>query len=144
MLGDILKVVSWPMGFIILAAGRGGIFIGTELTWCAAYLGSILLGMPEFGLATVGVGFWFAYLIYCGVVAIVAINLIRFRLARRNWLFTLILLLAGGLIMLLSDQSATAGYVSGLMTTLLISVYSLRRLDSLVDLRGMLQRKFTS
>jgi O-antigen/teichoic acid export membrane protein len=64
VLGDILKVASWPMGFILLAMGRGGIFIATEFTWNATYLGAIALGIQEWGLVIAGVGFWFAYLVY--------------------------------------------------------------------------------
>ncbi len=34
MLGDVLKVASWPLGFIILAAGDGRTFMLTEsLAW---------------------------------------------------------------------------------------------------------------
>jgi PST family polysaccharide transporter len=28
ILGDILKVASWPMSFILLAQGRGAFYIG--------------------------------------------------------------------------------------------------------------------
>lgn len=142
VLGDIVKVSSWPMGFILLAQGRGGIFIGTELTWNVAYLSAIILGIHEWGLVMAGAGFCFAYLIYYGVVAIFAFRLIGFKSARRNWIFTLLLLLAGGLIMFLAARSASAGYAVGAIATLAVGVYSLRRLDGLVDLRGWLRKRF--
>lgn len=142
VLGDILKVSCWPMGFIVLAAGRGGVFIGTQLTWNAAYLGTLGLGIQEWGLVMTGVGFWAAYLILYVVIAIVAIKLIGFRLSRRNLLFTLLLLVTGGIIMFLAAQSATIGYAVGLLASLVAGVYSLRRLDGLVDLRGLLRSRF--
>ena len=142
VLGDILKVSSWPMGFIVLALGRGGVFIGTQLTWNVMYLGAIVLGIHEYGLIVAGIGFWIAYLILYGVVAMVAMRLIGFKLDRRNGLFTLMLSLAGGLILFLSTQSSWAGFTAGLLLTGIVSIYSFRRLDSLINLRGWLEQKF--
>ena len=142
VLGDIFKVASWPIGFILLATGRGGIAIGMQLIWSAAYLGPLVLGIREFGLVMAGVGFWVAYLIYYVVAAIVANKLIGFKPTQRNLYFTLLLLLAGSIIMFLAAQSATAGYAIGSLATLLVSVYSLRRLNHLIDLTGWLRQKF--
>ncbi|MEQ1777314.1 MAG: oligosaccharide flippase family protein, partial [Nitrosomonas sp.] len=142
VLGDILKVASFPMGFILLAMGRGGIFIGTELTWNVIYLGVIFLGIQQHGLVVAGVGFWGAYLILYSMVALVASQLIGYKSVRRNWMFTLFLLLAGGLIFYVAGQSADMGYGVGLLVTLVTSVYSLHRLDGLVDVRGWLKRRF--
>jgi PST family polysaccharide transporter len=142
VLGDILKVASVPIVFIFLATGRGGVAIGVQLVWSAAYLCPVILGIQEFGLIMAGVGFWVAYLIYYGVVAIVASRLIGLKPTRRNWQLTLVLLLAGGAIMSLAGQSATAGYFVGSLATLLVSAYSFRRLDHLIDLTGWLRLKF--
>ena len=142
VLGDILKVASVPVVFIFMASGRGGVVIGIQLVWSAAYLGTLLLGIREFGLIMAGVGFFVAYLLYYVVVAIVGSRLIGFKPTRRNWQLSLVLLLAGGAIMSLAGQSATAGYSSGALSTLLVSAYSFRRLDYLIDLTGWLRRKF--
>lgn len=144
VLGDIFKVASWPMGFILLAMGRGGIFIGTEFTWNVVYLGAIFLGIQQYGLVMAGVGFWIAYLILYGVNVMIAARLIAFKPARRNWLATLLLLIAGGLIMSLASQSSGMGYAVGLLVTLVTGTYSLRRLDGLVDMRGWLKGKFSA
>lgn len=142
VLGDILKVASWPMGFILLAQGRGGLFIGTELIWNAAYVGAILLGIQQHGLVMAGVGFWTAYVFYYGVIALTAYRLLGFKSATRNLLVTLFLSVTGGLIMLVATQSSSVGYGIGLLSTLVAGVYSLRRLDGLVDVGGWVKRKF--
>ncbi|MDO8344265.1 MAG: O-antigen translocase [Cellvibrio sp.] len=144
VLGDILKVASWPMGFILLAMGRGGIFIGTELTWNVVYLLVIFLGIQKYGLVITGVGFWAAYLIYYGVLALVAARLIGYKSIQRNWMFMLFLLLAGGVVVYVAEQSADMGYGFGLLATLAVGVYSLRRLDGLMDLREWLRKRFGS
>ena len=89
-----------------------------------------------------GVGFWIAYLIYYVVVVIIAKKLIGFEPTQRNRYFSLLLLLAGFIIMFLAARSATAGYVFGSLATLLVSVYSMRRLDNLMDLTGWLRQRF--
>ena len=142
VLGDILKVASWPMGFILLAQGRGGLFIGTELIWNAAYVGAIFLGIQQHGLVMAGFGFWIAYLLLYGVIALAAYRLLGFKSATRNLLATLFLSVTGGLIMLVATQSSSVGYGIGLLATLAVGAYSARRLDHLVDLREWLKRKF--
>ena len=141
MLGDILKVTSWPMGFILLAMGRGGVFIATEFIWNAAYLGAIVLGIQQWGLVVAGVGFWLAYLIYFLVMAAVAAWLVGLKSDRRNWLHMMLLLMAGGLVVYLAKQSAGMSYGVGLLATLVAGLYSLRRLDKLMDVRGWLRRR---
>jgi len=142
VLGDILKVASWPIGFVFLATGHGSVYIGIQLVWSAAYLGTLVLGVQEFGLVMAGVGFGVAYLFLYVVVAIAANKLIGFKPTQPNYLFTLLLLLTGGGVIFLAAQSATAGYAVGSLATLLVSVYSLRRLDHLIDLTGWLRQKF--
>ena len=142
VMGDILKVASWPMGFILLAQGRGGIFICTELTWCAAYLIGIIIGVQSFGLIIAGVAFWGAYLIYYIVMLLVASRLIEYRPARCNIVITFVFLLTGGVIVLISRQSAGASYLVGLVATLAATAYSLKRLDELLDIRGWAARRF--
>jgi len=142
VLGDILKVASVPIVFIFLATGNGGIAIGVQLVWGAAYLGVLVLGIQEFGLVMAGVGFWVSYLIYYLVVVILANKLIGFKPSKRNLFFTLTLMLTGGIIMFLAAQSAPTGYAVGLLATLLVSIYSMRRLDHLIDLTGWLRQRF--
>ncbi len=143
VIGDIFKVASWPMGFILLAQGRGAIFICTQLTWCAAYLGGIFWGIQEFGLVVAGVAFWIAYLVYYVVMALVALRLIGYKPTRRNVVVMLLLFTAGGMTITAAGQSSSAGYAVGLVATLAASAYSLRRLDGLVDVRGWLMQRFS-
>ncbi|MFK8029522.1 MAG: oligosaccharide flippase family protein, partial [Gammaproteobacteria bacterium] len=142
VLGDMLKVVSVPMVFIFLATGRGGVAIGVQVVWSAAYLLPVLFGIPKFGLVMAGAGFWMAYLVYFCVVALLAYKLIGFKLSRRNSLLTVLLLLAGGIIMSLAGVSTIVSYSFGSVVTLLVSFYSFYRLNHLIDLTGWLRQRF--
>ncbi|HWS41349.1 MAG TPA: YwiC-like family protein, partial [Arenimonas sp.] len=114
----------------------------TELAWNATYLGALILGIPEWGLVSAGVGFWFAYLIYYLVMVWVATRLIGHKPERRNWVLMLLLLLAGGLIVYVAAQPAEMGFWIGLLATLVVGVFSLRRLEDLINVRDWLQKKW--
>jgi O-antigen/teichoic acid export membrane protein len=134
VMGDILKVVSWPMGFIILAQGRGEIYLITQFIWNAVYIGWMALGIHQWGLLTAGIGFWVAYMVLCVVVYGVAVKLIGFKATKRNMIFTLVLFLIGVVIVLISNISSQLAYYAGLAATLAVGVYSLQRLDHLTHL----------
>jgi len=142
VLGDILKLAGAPIVFIFLATGRGGIAIGIQCIWSAAYLGALSIGVKEVGLVLAGVGFWVAYLTYFVVVTLVARKTFGFKLAHRNWVVMLLLLLTGGLVIYLASQSLVLSYTAGLLATVTAGIYSLRRLDHLIDLAGWLRLRF--
>jgi len=144
VLGDLLKLSSVPMVFIFLATGHGGIAIGIQCVWSATYLGALALGIQDFGLLMAGAGYWVAYLAYFAVVAFAANKITGFKLTRRNWSVSVLLLLTAGFVIFLAAQSAPASYVFGLIATIMVTLYSLRRLNHLLDLTGWLRLKFLS
>ena len=144
VLGDILKLASVPMVFIFLATGHGGVAVGIQCLWSAVYLGALALGIQDFGLVMAGVGYSVAYLAYCAVVALVAHKVIGFTLTPRNCSVIALLLLAAGAVIFLAAQSASQSVVVGLIATVLVSLYSLRRLNYLIDLRGWFRLKLAS
>ncbi|CAN4265222.1 RfbX Membrane protein involved in the export of O-antigen and teichoic acid [Methylophilaceae bacterium] len=143
VLGDILKIASWPIGFILLAMGRGGVYIGTQFTWNAAYLATITFGIQKWGLVIAGIGFWIAYLVLFSVGAFVASRLIGYKPDRRNWQQILALLVVGGLILILAELAPAWSYVVGILATVGVSFYSLRRLDELIDARGWIRKRWS-
>ncbi len=142
MLGDVLKVAAWPMGFVLLAAGRGGLFLAAECVWSVAYLGAVFLGVQQWGLVASGTGFWFAYCVSFGLLAFAVRRLIGFKGGCRIWLLICGLELGGGGALLLAGQSATAGYAGGAIATLAAGAYSIHRLDRLLGARAALARFF--
>ena len=142
VLGDILKVASWPISYIFLAAGRGRTYIGIQIIWSAVYLGTFIPGVSQWGLVMAGAGFAVAHLCLFGASVIAAKRLIGFRPTWRNVFCTLLLLLAGGLTIYIASLSAIASYAVGSCATVLFGLYSFHRLDHLIDLKGLLRRRF--
>lgn len=72
ILGVFLRVVAWPIGFVLLAKGRGKIFFFSELTWNLLHLVLVWICLPLFGLEGTGIAFCGLY-VGCtfGILAIV-------------------------------------------------------------------------
>jgi PST family polysaccharide transporter len=79
-LGMMLRVITWPMGYIIVAKGWQKIFIGTEVVATAVHVGLAAALVPMFGVDGAGVAFLCLYL--CHGVLVYAI-------VRRSCGFTL-------------------------------------------------------
>lgn len=141
VMGDVFKVIGWPMGFIVLALGRGDIFIATQLSWNVIYLFCLWLGMEDIGLLVVGVGFLVAYVFQAGLVRMIVGRLIGFSSEGKNLGMFALLLTAAACILLLSYVMPAHVVAVGLLITALCGGYSLWRLDQLLDLRGVLRRR---
>jgi antigen flippase len=69
-LGTLLQVVTWPMGYIIVAKARQGLFFWCEAVWAIASLALAWICVSFFGLKGAGIAFFGSYifhgvLIYC-------------------------------------------------------------------------------
>ncbi len=78
-LGTFLRVVSWPLGFLLLAKEQGKLFLLTELAANLVYLGVTWIGLPIWGLTGVGIAFFALYLFYAVLMTGVARSLTGFR-----------------------------------------------------------------
>lgn len=140
VIGDILKVASWPMGYIILAKGRGGLFITTDLLWNTTYIVSLKIGMNANGLEMAGISFLLAYAIHAISTAFLATRLVGYRTTRRNFILMLSITGAAITIMLLEIKSATTNPVSVAVTISAIA-YSAKRLESLISLKDFIKNR---
>jgi antigen flippase len=77
-LGMAIKVVCWPLGFIIVSKGRSKLFIALELAWGLIYILLFLFLIRFLGLEGAGVAFFTTYLIQGFLVWVIAKNLTRF------------------------------------------------------------------
>ncbi len=57
IVGCMGRVLSWPLGFGILAKGQGGLFLASETTFHLLHLGLIWIGLRAFGLDGVAIAF---------------------------------------------------------------------------------------
>jgi PST family polysaccharide transporter len=139
ILGDVLKVASWPLGFVILAAGAGKTFFWTE-TLTLLLMGTIVaVFVPAVGLRITGIAFLVAYIFYLPLVYILARRRIQF-----IWSGAVVrvLALAFGLAALVALASTFTlwGAPIAVMLAAVLSVYSAGRLAHMSDVGGLAGR----
>lgn len=105
VLGNIMKLLSWPLAFVILAKGRALIFLATELIAHLSFLPLGVIGYELWGITGTGVAFLVLYAGYVPVMIMISRSLIQYRMARRNCILTSALFLANSLVFLCSVWS---------------------------------------
>ncbi len=91
-LGNLLKVISWPMGFVLLAKGKGRYFVFTELSWNALFLITIWLLWDSSAIESTGIAFLIGYLVLTGVIYVICRRICGFSWSKKNIQFILIYL----------------------------------------------------
>ena len=140
VLGDVLKVASWPLGFVILAAGAGRTFMLTESFAIAVFLGLTWWAIPLMGVEASGVAFVGMYLAYLPVVFLLARYRTGFSWQRRVvWQIVLLVALAVTVFVAsVCSQLLGAGLAACL--SVMLGLQALARLGHMADLRGPLGR----
>ena len=134
-LGMLLRVASWPMGYILLAKGAAKVFFWTELVTNALQVGLVYAAVQAFGLVGAGIGFFGMYVFYWLCIYLVVRRLSGFRWSSANRrlalaLVPLITIVFGAWYVL--PALVVTGL--GLIVTVLAGVYSLKTLCSLMPL----------
>lgn len=134
-LGMTLRVITWPMGYIIIAKGEQQLFFLTELAWTVVNIGLSWLCIRSFGLNGAGIAFFGSYVFHGLMIYPIVRRISGFRWSagnRRTGMLTvsLVTVVFCGFIVL--PPLAAAGIGSAAM--LLSGFYSLRTLLALVPL----------
>ena len=132
IMGIFLRVVCWPMGFVLLAKGKGKLFFWTELAANAAHVTLAWAGMKFFGLKGTGMAL-FALYVFDTVMILAVVN----HVSSFTWTATSIRLIAISSVgvalafLLPRFTSQNIALACGTLLTLLSIVYSLRTLHRL-------------
>jgi PST family polysaccharide transporter len=84
MSGNFLRVTSWPMGYILLAQGRGKLFVITDAAAWTVYVVLAWLGLQRFGLPGMGMAFVGLYAFHVVMIAFVVATCSGFRWSATN------------------------------------------------------------
>jgi PST family polysaccharide transporter len=82
ILGCLGRVISWPLAFIVLALGRGRLYLLTETATNLVSFILMVIGLLIFGIEGVAIGFFILYIIYTLIMYITAKYLIGFSWSR--------------------------------------------------------------
>jgi PST family polysaccharide transporter len=138
LLGDILKVMSWPLGFVLLASGVGKTFLGAEALAISIFVLCVFLGLPLIGVTATGVAFLALYLAYLPLVHWLARRRIGFRWSRSvRWQATAVIAAALA-VEVAARWSDSAGAALGLALAGGMSAWALMRLAEKAEAGGLL------
>ena len=83
-LGMALRVVSWPLGYVIIARGDRALFFGAELAWTVVNVGLSWLFVGWYGVAGAGIAFFASYVFHIALVYTIVSRLTGFRWSATN------------------------------------------------------------
>jgi PST family polysaccharide transporter len=134
-LGMMLRVASWPMGFIMLAKGESKLYMWSELLTNLLFIGLVWAGLNVFGLTGAGIGFFGMYAAYWFGIYLVVRRLSGFRWSSANRRLAFVFL---PLVVLLFVSRKflphPAVIALGVLLTLATGIYSVKTLCTLVPL----------
>lgn len=140
IMGDFLKVASWPLGFVLLAAGAGKTFLSTECIGIGVFVLGVWVGLPLAGVEAAGIGFACMYVIYLPLVYALARRLIGFRWTQRVVRHMWMLGFSLALVAVMARVSGGLAVALGLTAGLGFGVYGLGRLGEMTYLPEPLGR----
>jgi PST family polysaccharide transporter len=124
ILGCLGRVISWPMGYIMLALGKSSWLIVSESVMHAMHVLLIFFGLKIFGLVGVAQSFVLLYVIHILVTLFIGRKLISFSWSNRARATIFLSILASALILFacLQLEVMTATLVGGTTTALALLV----------------------
>lgn len=133
-LGAALQVITWPMGFIIVAKGNQKIFFLAELTWTVVAIALAYFCIRSFGVNGAGMAFFGSYVFHFCLIYPIVRSLSGFRWSTANLqtglLFvSLIAIVFTALYLLPFFVSASVAVLAVLLSTL----HSIKVLSTLVS-----------
>jgi PST family polysaccharide transporter len=137
-LGMALRVIAWPMGFIVLAKGARSIFFWVEVAATVVHVDLAFLLIGRFGLAGATMAFFGLYIWHGLLMYVIVHRLTGFRWSAANLRTGLLFLPLTGAVFcgffVLPVWVATA---FGLAASVVSGIYSLRTVCRLVSLEGL-------
>jgi antigen flippase len=141
-LGMMLRVIAWPMGFIVVAKGEQKIFIWTEIAATVVHVGLAWLLVSRFGVTGAGMAFFGLYLWHGILIYIIVRRLSGFEWSEENRRTVLLFLPLVGLVFLaLYTLPLWLATALGTAAVLATGAYAARQLADL-DPGGKVSRLF--
>lgn len=135
ILGDLLKVLSWPIAFILLASGMNRAFLLAEVGAAVVFVTVVWIDLPILGAIGTGVGFLALYLFYLPTVFLIARHRIGFAWTRQVRTRFAWLALGTVGIFALSAQSEITGAILGALLAMCFGLQGLHQLRKTIRVK---------
>jgi PST family polysaccharide transporter len=132
-LGMALRVVTWPMGYIIVARGEQRLFILAELAWTVVNVGLTYAAVRLFGLPGAGIAYFLSYAFHAVLIYAIVRRLSGYRMATLSLrMIVSYSLLIGSCFVAFAMLPAAWAWTLGVAALLLACAGSLHHLRQLV------------
>lgn len=133
--GATMQVISWPMGFIMVAKGRQNLFVWSDIAWTVVYVLLAWVGVRLFGVKGAGIAFFGSYAFHVGLIYPIARRLSQFRWSIENkYTAALFLTLIAAVFCAFYTVPPSMAIPLGTIVVMLSFIYSARILMTLVSL----------
>lgn len=136
VLGDVLKIASWPLGFILVASGAGKTFMATEWMAMGVFAASTWLLLPHAGLVATGLSFLLMYVVLAVIVFWLAKRRTGFNFQPRVLQLLAFVCIAATAVMVMGAYTNTLAAIGGTVCAAMFALYALVRLAHAGTLGG--------
>lgn len=137
-IGMALRVITWPMGFIVIASDRRKVFVAVDFVWAVVNVALSWWLVGIWGVAGAGIAFTLSYLFHAAVIYPLVRRMTGFRLDRSNIATaSCFLSMAGLAFVAASSLPLHAGQALAAVALATSCWYSLRCLLKLVGVAAM-------
>ena len=135
ILGALLSVTTWPMGFLLQAKGNGKLYFFTEVFNTITHLSLAWFGIKYFNLSGTGMAYFGMNLFYCILIFWVGKKRYEFTISSNNIRLGAIIIGATGIVFLtpylLNEKISLLINVG---VTVAIGLYSIRKIINITGL----------
>ncbi len=129
ILADLLKIASWPLGYVLLARGEARTFMVGELAASGVLIGALWLLLPRVGLPASGIAVLIAYALYLPALLVIVRLRTGYRWSRNVTGLFLAVLAAALAVMALAQVSNLAALAGGGVLAAIAAARALVRLE---------------
>ncbi len=133
-LGMALRVISWPMGYIIIAKGARNLFFWSELAWTVVYVALAWVCVTAFALNGAGIAFFASYVVHVLMIYLIVRRLSGFQYSAANMKVSLLFILILVLVFCgFYGLPYPVALVVGILALTATIIYSIRHILHLVS-----------
>ena len=143
LLGNIFKIASWSLAYVLVATGKGVTFMVTNLISNLIIMGLTLTGFRFFGIEGTGMAYLGGMFLYFILMLILAARMFKIGYSGAFWMiFSIAVLLSVASFFLQGIPNPWIKYPVGVLFMAIGGAYSIRELNKRMDLKSLLQSKF--
>jgi enterobacterial common antigen flippase len=142
LLGDFIKVLGYPLGYVLIAKAKGKLVIATELFWNILYFGMIFFGWKVFGIKSSGIAFLIAYVANVACVFFLVRKAIGFGWSKNvlQYFLFFALLLFFAFLNSVASEGKLQQYIFGILLTVSAALFSFLELRKVVNIQRVIEK----